>query len=73
MFNHTKVHIINNNYDIIHNPRVKDKYPALHKAVLQHDRVSKSIVYTLGKKAYDEYLKYQTDHSLGYVCPAGGF
>lgn len=71
--NQTKVRIINNNYDIIHNPRVKAKYPALHKAVVCHDRVCKSTIYTLGRKAYEEYLKYCVDHQVGYVCPAGGF
>lgn len=73
MFKHTKVRIINNNYDITHNPKVKAKYPALYNAVQQHDRVSKGIVYTLGRKAYEEYLRYQMDHSVGYVCPSGGF
>jgi len=72
MYDNT-VYIINNNYDITHNPKVKAKYPALYNAVLRHDRVSKSIVYNLGRKAYEEYLKYQMDHSLGYVCLAGGF
>lgn len=69
----TKVRIINNNYDIAHNPRVKSKYPALHKAVVQHDRVCRGSLYTLGRKAYEEYLKYCVDHQVGYVCPIGRF
>ena len=55
------------NYDIKHNPKVKEKYPLLYIEVVKHDEVSFSSWYELSDKAYWEYLKYMDDHDIGYV------
>ena len=39
------VQMVNDNYDVIHNPKVKEKYPTLYKEVVEHDRVSTSSWY----------------------------
>ena len=62
-----EVQMIQDNYDIIHNPKVKEKYPQLYDEVVEHDRFSKSFWYKLSDKAYEEYEKYTEDNSIGYI------
>lgn len=61
------VQMVNDNYDVIHNPKVKEKYPTLYKEVVEHDRVSTSSWYELSDTAYKEYQKYINDKSIGYI------
>lgn len=60
--------IARDNYDITHNPKVKEKYPTLYKEVLEHDKVSTSSWYDLTLTAHLEYKKYIDDRTIGYVC-----
>lgn len=61
------VQMLNDNYDVIHNPKVKEKYPTLYKEVIEHDRVSTSSWYKLSDAAYKEYQEYINDKSIGYI------
>ena len=55
------VQMVNDNYDVIHNPKVKEKYPTLYKEVIS------SSWYELSDAAYKEYQEYINDKSIGYV------
>ena len=61
------VQMVNDNYDIIHNPKVKEKYPELYQEVIEHDKISSSSWYNLTDEAYKEYQEYAQDESIGYV------
>ncbi len=61
------VQMVRDNYDIIHNPKVKEKYPELYKEVCEHDKLSGSSWYDLSEAAHDEYEKYIRDIDIGYV------
>ena len=61
------VQMVNDNYDVIHNPKVKEKYPLLYKEVVEHDKVSTSSWYELSDAAYKEYQEYINDKSIGYI------
>ena len=61
------VQIARDNYDITHNTKVKEKYPALYKEVLEHDKISTSSWYDLTPNAYAEFQIYIKDESIGYV------
>lgn len=61
------VQMVNDNYDVIHNQKVKEKYPTLYKEVVEHDKVSTSSWYELSDNAYKEYQEYINDKSIGYV------
>lgn len=60
------VSIVTDNYDVLHNPKVKEKYPTLYQEVYDHDKVSFSSWYDLSNAAYDEWLRYLQDNSIGY-------
>lgn len=62
-----QVQMIKDNYDIIHNPKVKAKYPKLFEEVLNHDKVSRSSWYDLSEEAGIEYNIYLKDNDIGYV------
>ena len=62
-----QVQMVNDNYDVIHNQKVKEKYPTLYKEVVEHDKVSTSSWYELSDNAYKEYQEYINDKSIGYV------
>ena len=55
------------NYDVLHNPKVREKYPILYTEVFRHDRISNSSWYNFSYSAYEEYLKYIDDKDIGYV------
>lgn len=59
--------IVRDNYDIIHNPNVKEKYPTLYKEVWEHDKITTSSWYDLTEKAYMEFQEYIQDKSIGYI------
>ena len=61
------IQMVNDNYDIIHNPKVKEKYPTLYQEVIEHDKVSKSSWYDLSEGAYLEHQVYIHDEEIGYV------
>lgn len=44
-----------NDYDIIHDLTVREKYPTLFREVCEHNRISASSWYSLSDKAYEEY------------------
>lgn len=67
MGNLQKVQMVNDNYDVIHNPKVKEKYPNLYKEVIEHDKISSSSWYSLTPVAYAEYQAYAKDKEIGYV------
>lgn len=50
-----RVQMINDNYDIINDLTVKEKYPTLFREVREHDRITTSSWYSLSDKAYEEY------------------
>lgn len=50
--------MINDNYYIIHDLTVREKYPILFKEVCEHDRISTSSWYSLSDEAYEEYQKW---------------
>ena len=60
------VQMVNDNYDITHNPKVEEKYPILYKEVYDHDKVSVSSWYDLSSEAYEEWTKYIKDTTIGY-------
>lgn len=53
-----RVQMINDNYYIIHDLTVREKYPILFKEVCEHDRISTSSWYSLSDEAYEEYQKW---------------
>lgn len=55
------VQMITENYDILNNPHLLDKYPNLYFEVFMHDREYHNSWYKLSAKAYSEYLKYMND------------
>lgn len=61
------IQMARDNYDVINNPKVKEKYPNLYKTVLEHDKISTSSWYILDDEAYKEYLEYHEDKSIGYI------
>lgn len=62
-----KVQMITDNYDILHNCKVKEKYPILYAETLKHDKISTSSWYSFSYSAYEEYLMYRDDKDIGYV------
>lgn len=60
------VQMVNDNYDVIHNQKVKEKYPTLYKEVIAHDKISTSSWYDLSDTAYLEYQQYLNDDAIGY-------
>lgn len=60
------VQMVCDHYDVLHNPKVKEKYPTLYEEVYQHDKVSLSSWYTLSDEAYHEFKKYIVDDSISY-------
>ena len=61
------IQMVNDNYDVIHNPKVREKYPTLYKEVVEHDKVSMSSWYDLSEDAGQEYQQYIEDKEIGYV------
>ena len=61
------IQMVNDNYDVIHNPKVKEKYPTLYKEVVEQDRFITSSWYDFSDTAYLEYQQYVIDDSIGYV------
>jgi hypothetical protein len=61
------VQMVKDHYDIIHNPRVKVKYPILHEEVTRHDKSSHSSWYNLSGEAFSEYRRYVEDRDIGYI------
>lgn len=56
------------NYDITHNPQVREKYPNLYKEVLEHDElVPRNSWYSLSEEAFKEYELYSDDDSIDYI------
>lgn len=53
-----RVQMINDNYDIIHDLTVREKYPILFSEVCEHDRISTSSWYSLSDEAYEEYQRW---------------
>ena len=68
ILNHVQscVRMLHDGFDIIRNPKVKEKYPALYDTVVQHDRAKTKPYYNLTAQAHKEYLAYQQDYSIGY-------
>lgn len=60
------VQIAQNNYDILHNTKVKEKYPNLYQEVYAHDKICHSSWYKLSDLAYKEYTNYIQDTKIGY-------
>ena len=58
--------IVRDNYDILNNPKVKERYPNLYKEVLEHDKISISSWYEFTSTAYEEYQAYKLDDSIDY-------
>lgn len=56
-----RVQMIDDNYDIIHDLTVRERYPILFKEVCEHDRISTSSWYSLSDEAYEEYQKWCTE------------
>ena len=66
----TKTHEVQmrtDNYDILHNEIVKEKYPTLYAEVLKQDKTSFSSWYSLSETAYREYELYVKDNKIPYV------
>jgi hypothetical protein len=57
------------NYSIINKSylKVKDRFPALYREVLTHDKVTSSSWYELSDKAYSQYTKYWRE-SYDFYC-----
>ena len=60
------VQIACDNYDILHNPLVKEQYPVLYDEVYKHDKISHSSWYHLSREAYKELQEYEKNHSIDY-------
>lgn len=63
---YTKVQIAVDNYDILHNPKVKKKYPLLYAAISEHDKHYVSSWYALTWEEFQEFEAYRYDTSIGY-------
>ena len=61
------IQMVSDNYDVKHNPGVREKYPNLYDEVVKHDLISNSSWYNLSKEAHDEYWEYHSDETIGYV------
>ena len=61
------IQMVHDNYDITHNPKVKEKYPLLYEEIVKHDKLVSSSWYNLSMKAYWEYLEYIDGRGIGYV------
>lgn len=59
-----QVQLVYDNYDILHNPKVKEKYPKLYEEVINNDRISNSSWCDLTEEAYKEYLLYSEDMEI---------
>lgn len=60
------VQITYDNYDILHNPLVKEKYPILYDEIYKHDKICHSSWYTLSTEAYKEFHEYKEDETINY-------
>lgn len=60
------VQMVSDNYDVLHNPNVKERYHTLYQEVYNQDKVSFSSWYYLSDEAYAEWEKYVKDNSIGY-------
>lgn len=67
MRNKQSVQMVNDNYDVKHNPKVKELYPTLYEEVVAHDRISVSSWYDLSDEAFEEYQAYRENKDIGYV------
>lgn len=65
--NKNPVQMVRDNYDIQHNPKVKELYPILYEEVRAHDRVSVSSWYDLSDEAFEEYQAYRENKDIGYI------
>lgn len=61
------VQMVNDNYDVKHNPKVRELYPILYEEVRAHDRVSASSWYDLSDEAFEEYQAYRENKDIGYI------
>lgn len=61
------IQIAIDNYDILHNAKVKEKYPTLYNEVYEHDKVTRSSWYDLSEKGYKEFQEYLKDVNIGYI------
>lgn len=61
------VQIAQDNYDILHNIKVKEKYPTLYQEVYSHDKICHSSWYKLSELAYKEYNDYIQDTKIEYI------
>lgn len=62
------IQIAKDNYDILHNHFVKEKYPLLYEEIKSHDKISTSSWYDLTAGAYAEYKEYIKDKSIPYIA-----
>ena len=60
------VQMIVDNYDILHNPKVKEKYKTLYDEVYAHDKVCTSSWYNLSEEAYAGWKEYVANDSIDY-------
>lgn len=60
----SKIHIpiIQNDYDIIHNPDVKTKYPNLYQEVADHDKAAASSWYDPSAITFLKYNQHIEDY-----------
>lgn len=61
------VQMVNDNYDIKNNPKVRRLYPTLYAEVIAHDKDLFSSWYDLSNEAFEEYQAYKKNKDIGYV------
>jgi hypothetical protein len=61
------IQILQDNYDIKNNPKVRELYPYLYGEVKEHDLISFSSWYDLSDEAYKEFQVYLDNRDIGYM------
>lgn len=61
------VQLMFDDYDILHNPEVRKKYPILYAEVAKSCEQKLDSSYFLSHKAYEEYLQYINDINIEYI------
>lgn len=60
------VQLLTDNYDILNNPKVQEKYPVLYNAVAKQTSTRESY-YDFTKEEYEAWCEYREDQTIGYV------
>jgi hypothetical protein len=60
------VQLLTDNYDILNNPKVKEKYPVLYNAIA-NQTPDRNSYYNFTQEEYEQWCTYREDQTIGYV------